>query len=47
MQVSNSHNGQVSLSGFLLICFSEGICSPGCPGIHYLDQTGLKLPPEC
>jgi hypothetical protein len=30
------------------------LCSPGCPGTHFVDQTGLELieihlslPPEC
>ena len=42
---------------FVLFCFcfwdSVSLYSPGCPGIHYVDQAGLKirihlpLPPKC
>jgi hypothetical protein len=23
------------------------MCSPGCPGTHYIDQVGLELPEKC
>ena len=42
---------------FCLFCFvfqyRVSLCSPCCPGIHFVDQAGLKLrdplplPPEC
>jgi hypothetical protein len=29
---------------FVLFCFETGfLCSPGCPGTHFVDQAGLKL----
>jgi hypothetical protein len=37
----------------LFFCFFEtvSLCSPGCPGTHSVDQTGLEiclpLPPKC
>jgi hypothetical protein len=29
----------------VLFCFSETgfLCSPGCPGAHFVDQAGLEL----
>jgi hypothetical protein len=30
---------------FVLLCFPDrvSLCSPGCPGTHFVDQAGLKL----
>jgi hypothetical protein len=31
---------------FLFFCFSQdrvSLCSPGCPGTHFVDQAGLEL----
>ena len=41
--------------GIGLVWFGlASVCSPGCPGIHYVDQAGfeltlicLSLPPKC
>ena len=48
-----SHLGLASLNLFVVVLFCfvlffsrQGfsvLCSPGCPGTHSLDQTGLKL----
>jgi hypothetical protein len=29
----------------LFVCFETGflLCSPGCPGTHFVDQAGLEL----
>jgi hypothetical protein len=37
------------LSTFLLLLFFEmvSLYSPGCPGSHSVDQTGLKLRSTC
>jgi hypothetical protein len=40
---------------FVLFCFFDrvSLCSPGCPGTHFVDQAGLELrnhlplPPKC
>jgi hypothetical protein len=38
---------QSQLSNFF-VCFvfrdRISLCSPGCPGTHFVDQAGLKLP---
>jgi hypothetical protein len=30
---------------FVLFCFQDrvSLCSPGCPGTHFVDQAGLEL----
>jgi hypothetical protein len=28
---------------FLVFRGSVSLCSPGCPGIHFVDQAGLEL----
>jgi hypothetical protein len=30
---------------FVLLCFRDrvSLCSPGCPGTHFVDQPGLEL----
>jgi hypothetical protein len=30
---------------FVLFCFRDrvSLCSPGCPGTHFVDQAGLEL----
>ena len=28
---------------FFFLCDRVYLCSPGCPGTHYVDQVGLKL----
>jgi hypothetical protein len=39
--------------GFLVFQDRVSLCSPGCPGTHFVDQAGLELrnhlplPPEC
>jgi hypothetical protein len=47
----NSHCGPVH-SGFVLFCFvlfcfvfrdRVSLCSPSCPGTHFVDQAGFKL----
>jgi hypothetical protein len=32
---------------FLLIQDRFSLCSPGCPGIHSVDQAGLELRSAC
>jgi hypothetical protein len=35
------------MPGFCLFCFvfrdRVSLCSPGCPGTHFVDQAGLEL----
>jgi hypothetical protein len=28
---------------FIYLFKDKGLCSPGCPGVHFVNQTGLKL----
>jgi hypothetical protein len=42
---SLSHLGQASEFFCCCCCFSRqgSLCSPGCPGTHFVDQAGLEL----
>jgi hypothetical protein len=35
----------LAISVCLFVCFQDrvSLCSPGCPGTHFVDQAGLEL----
>jgi hypothetical protein len=48
-EVANNYILKTANIPHLFIYFKErvSVCSPGCPGIHYVDQDGLELIEIC
>jgi hypothetical protein len=48
VKVYGPHMSKKGIVTFLFVCFlffrdRVSLCSPGCPGTHFVDQAGLEL----